>query len=198
MSTLSLTSSLAISTLLLQLLFTQPRIINAFQSSRPPISSVFNKSWKPPYIKTARHPHETNLQFSLPQTPSQEQTYDAISPTHPLSSLINATTLACEPRRLDTTADAHEAFRYEWGTWCSEERLDGIMSILGEIRLREGWQNMLDDGLAPLETDGIDGDNDGGITEAVASSGVRDGGRRIRIAGGKYWDIILHSLPKNS
>ena len=75
------------------------------------------------------------------------------------------------------------------------------MSVLRGIRLREGWQQLLDDGLATRWAVGADGDHgNGGSTEvdAVASLGVRDSGRRIRIAGDKYWDIILHLLPKNS
>jgi hypothetical protein len=134
------------------------------------------------YTKIAKLTH---LYSSLPPTQPQEQTYDAISPSHPLSQLIQHTSAACEPRRLDTTADAHEAFRYEWGTWCSEEKLDSVMEILGSIRLREGWEDVINAGSNNVES----------VDE---TTGVRDGGRRIRVAGGKYWDVILHMLPKNS
>ena len=131
---------------------------------------------------------------SLPPTPSQEQTYSTITPLHPLSSLIQAVTKACEPRRLDTTTDAHEAFRYEWGPWCDEDKLDNLMKMMGDIRLREGWKKVLldDDGA----TTWIGGESTN-VPDANAP-GAREGWRRIRIAGGKYWDVILHLLPKNS
>ena len=27
---------------------------------------------------------------------------------------------------------------------------------------------------------------------------VKDSGKRVRVAGGKYWDVILHVLPKGA
>ena len=69
------------------------------------------------------------------------------------------------------------------------------MEILGDIRLREGWKKVLwdDDGA----TTWIGGESIGNVPDSNAP-GAREGWRRIRIAGGKYWDIILHLLPKNS
>jgi hypothetical protein len=133
----------------------------------------------------------SHLFSSLPSTPQQQQTYSAISPNHPLSQLVQCTTRACEPRRLDTTADAHEAFRYEWGTWCEDAKLEDIKCALGDVRLKDGWEAILDEELATKFVGEM-------ATAAGGEKGAREGGRRIRIAGGKYWDVILHWLPKNA
>ena len=124
------------------------------------------------------------LYSSLPPTHAQEQTYSSIPPLHPLSPLIAAALSACEPRRLDTNVDAHEAFRYEWGTWCDENKLENLMGVLGDVRLKNGYGDIL-------------GDTKNG-NSCETSSEIRNSGRRLRVAGGKYWDVILHLLPKNS
>ena len=85
----------------------------------------------------------TRLSLSSSSLPTsithQEQTLDNyLPPSHPLHTLITATTAACAPRQLDTTEDAHEAFRYEWGTWCSTEKLDAVMETLDSVRLVTG------------------------------------------------------------
>jgi hypothetical protein len=148
-----------------------------------------------PLIQKRSSSHKFQVFSSLPKSEPQEQTLDNyLPPSHPLSALINATAQACEPRRLDTTQDAHEAFRYEWGTWCGEEKLDVVMEVLGDVRLVEGAYDEISEGNLKTEWVG---------EEIIASSydGIkegRDAGRRIRVAGGKYWDVILHVLPKNA
>jgi len=69
------------------------------------------------------------------------------------------------------------------------------MDVLGDIRLRDGWKKVLldDDGATKC----IGGESTSSVPGETAT-GARDGWRRIRIAGGKYWDVILHLLPKNS
>lgn len=166
-------------------LLCMPRFPYAFQFSTTSLENwnVLSASnqFKPRNVR-----HGTHFHSSLPPTEPQEQTYDVISPSHPLSPVIQATMAACEPRRLDTTADKHEAFRYEWGTWCGDDKLDAVMEILGDVRLREGWEDVI----------GSDVKTEASFVEE--SAGTRDGGRRLRVAGGKYWDIILHILPKNA
>src|SRR5210317_707451 len=87
----------------------------------------------------------TRLFSSLPSSPPQEQTLDNyLPPEHPLYDLITATTEAVQPRKLDTTEDAHEAFRYEWGTWCSNEKLETVMSALDNIRIyTDAYEDLL-------------------------------------------------------
>jgi len=143
--------------------------------------------------------HETQLFIGPPANdpdPRQQQTLDVWPPPppHPLSSLLAATARASHPRRLDTTRDAHEAFRYEWGTWCDVDALNDVIMASGEIRLRRGAYDELCRGtwgrvLASAATT---------TTEDEEEDGSRRGGKRIRIAGGKYWDVILHVLPKNA
>jgi hypothetical protein len=140
--------------------------------------------------------HATPLFTGLPTDPDPQPTLDVWPPPqHPLSSLLAATARASHPRRLDTTQDAHEAFRYEWGTWCDVDALNDVMAVLGEIRLRRGAYDGLCRGtwgrvLASATTTEED--------EEKEEDGARRGGKRIRIAGGNYWDVILHVLPKNA
>ncbi|KAL9184351.1 hypothetical protein ACHAXT_002437 [Thalassiosira profunda] len=133
------------------------------------------------------------LLLSLPAPTEQEQALDDYLPTeHPLHALLGATADACAPRRLDTTEDVHEAFRYEWGTWCSTEKMDAVMELLGEIRLITGAYEDVMDGSLETTLVGDDADSgDGG------DSG-KETGKRIRIAGGKYYDVLLHVLPKGA
>ena len=143
--------------------------------------------------------------------------------SHPLHSLLSATSAACSfedaiartsaasSNKRDTDDDdanitrsssitgmapsgvfgssgevnAHESFRYEWGTWISAEKLLDISNALGEMRMIYGG---LDSWLSSSMTSSMhheEGDD-------------KEKGRRIRIAGGKYWDIILHDLPRGA
>ena len=149
-----------------------------------------------------RHPTtETRTRLSLSSLPQkstttpQEQTLDNyLPPDHPLHPLITATSEAIAPRKLDTTEDVHEAFRYEWGTWCSTDKLDMVMEALGSVRLVTG---VYDDLLAGSVETTFVGDNGVGSTEKEELTGKKIG-KRVRIAGSKYWDIILHVLPKGA
>ncbi|KAL7519376.1 hypothetical protein ACHAWX_004140, partial [Stephanocyclus meneghinianus] len=86
------------------------------------------------------HPHDTQpfLDPSKAIEPQQQTVDNWLPPSHALSTLLPAAARACHPRRLDTTQDAHEAFRYEWGTWCDADALEEVMAALGEIRWRVG------------------------------------------------------------
>lgn len=144
------------------------------------------------------------LLSSLPQSNPQEQTLDNYLPTdHPLHALITATIQACSPRKLDTTEDAHEAFRYEWGTWCATEKLDSVMETLNSVRLYTGvYEDLLD---GTIKTT-IVGEEDGSESYVASDGNNNEGeqltgkkmGKRIRVAGGKYWDILLHVMPKGA
>jgi hypothetical protein len=109
---------------------------------------------------------------------------DYLPPSHPLRSLLDATSDACVPLEVDgINANGDGSFRYEWGTWCSRVKLDALSDrALGELRLRAG---AYDDLLRPADDGGAATDNKGG-------------GRRIRIASGKYWDVVLHLLPRGA
>jgi len=142
----------------------------------------------------------TRLSFSsLPEstTVPQEQTLDSyLPPDHPLHSLVTATIEACAPRQLDTTEDAHEAFRYEWGTWCATDKLDAVMETLDSVRLVTGAYDDLLDG--NVDTTLVIGDGEHVDNTMDEEQTGKKMGKRIRVAGGKYWDIILHVLPKGA
>ena len=141
---------------------------------------------------TATTAPTTQLFSSSLPNPSQEQTVDDfLPPDHPLHSLLTATADACAPRKLDTTEDVHEAFRYEWGTWCSPDKLDAVMGLLGEVRLVTGAYEDLMDGKLETTLVGEDNARDGG-------EAGKEVGKRVLISSGKYWDIILHVLPKGA
>lgn len=153
------------------------------------------------YQYNSRNPTTLSLS-SLPESTiphHQEQTLDNyLPPDHPLHSLITATTEACAPRQLDTTEDAHEAFRYEWGTWCSTDKLEAVMETLDSVRLVTGaYDDLLQGNLeTTLVVSEDDEHNTDDTTDEEQTGKVP--GKRIRVAGGKYWDIILHVLPKGA
>ena len=68
------------------------------------------------------------------------------------------------------------------------------MEALGSVRLVTG---VYDDLLAGSVETTFVGDNGVGSTEKEELTGKKMG-KRVRIAGSKYWDIILHVLPKGA
>ena len=66
------------------------------------------------------------------------------------------------------------------------------MELLGEIRLITGAYEDLIDG--NLETTFVGEDADSGD----GGESGKETGKRIRIAGGKYYDVLLHVLPKGA
>jgi len=141
------------------------------------------------------------LSSSLP-TPiePQEQTLqDYLPPTHPLHDVLIATSDACIPKPLEKVEGSSKPteFRYEWGTWCSKDKLDTVSKLLSEIRLITGAYEDLMDGKGEVVEQQIatlDGNND----EEVDKSGVKEIGRRIRLSSSKFYDVILYILPKGA
>ena len=132
---------------------------------------------------------------SLP-TPTQEQTLDDYLPAdHPIRGLLSATVEACTPRRDGGAEAGGTGWRYEWGTWCDAEKLAALMEELNEVRLITGSYEELLDGSYETTLIGKDekDNNDASIEEEGKATG-----KRIRIASDKYWDIILHVLPKGA
>lgn len=78
----------------------------------------------------------------------------------------------------------------------SAEKLDDVMEALGEVRLVTGAYEGLMDGAYETKLVGR-GEQDQGGGGDTESSG-KEKGKRIRIAGGKHWDVILHVLPKGA
>lgn len=89
--------------------------------------------------------------------------------------LLTAVTETCLPRAAKTASQAHDEFRYEWGTWVNEDKLAALMERINEVRLLSGAYEQL------LST-AAKNDND---YKAL----------RYRLAGGQDWDVLLHVLP---
>ena len=68
------------------------------------------------------------------------------------------------------------------------------METLGSVRLVNGVYDELIDG--NFDTSLV-GEPDDATTTSEEETGIQNG-KRIRVAGGKYWDIILHVLPKGA
>lgn len=139
--------------------------------------------------------------FSSPlPTPTDEQEQildDYLPPSHPLVSLLAATADVSDPRQtqgeLKDGSSRPPEFRYEWGTWIDQEKLSKVMEALGEIRLNTGVYEGFMDG--NYETTLVGHDD---AEEASVDDGGKDFGKRIRIASGKHWDVILYALPKGA
>ena len=131
---------------------------------------------------------------------------DAITRT----SAADATSTAITTNNKLGEVNAHESFRYEWGTWLSAEKIGDIMDALGEMRLITGGLDaqkisMMTKATIITRMDEKKGEegtstmmNKSGSGGGGDGGGNKGGGKRIRIAGGKYWDIILHDLPRGA
>jgi hypothetical protein len=97
-----------------------------------------------------------------------------------LEGLFQAAALTAIPRGAETAKGAHDAFRYEWGRWIDEASMEELMERINEIQLTAGVYDTLV----------VDNDDD--------ESSVVPAYRRLRVAGGEYWDCILHILPQDA
>ncbi len=70
------------------------------------------------------------------------------------------------------------------------------METLDRVRLITGAYDDLLDG--SFETTLVAGDDDDVKEDEQEEQTGKKMGKRIRVAGGKYWDIILHVLPKGA
>lgn len=71
------------------------------------------------------------------------------------------------------------------------------METLGDVRLVTGaYEEIMEENL-PTTLVGEE-ENDESSNGSRGGEGGKETGKRIRIAGGKYWDIILHVLPKGA
>lgn len=95
-----------------------------------------------------------------------------------LNGLLEATQRASIPCDAKSGEGAHDAFRYEWGRWIDDDAMEKLMQRLNEIQIAPGMCDVL----FPQTYSGV----------SVASA------ERFRIAGGDYWDCILHVLPQGS
>lgn len=95
-----------------------------------------------------------------------------------LQSFFQAAANATSLRGAETSEQAHDAFRYEWGTWVDETAIEHLMNCTDQVRLLRGvYERVL-------------GEDETSDDPPVA--------HRYRVAGGTDWDIILHFLPQGT
>ena len=135
-----------------------------------------------------------------PVEPQEQTLEDYLPPTHPLHDVLIATSDACIPKPLEKVEGSSKPteFRYEWGTWCSKDKLDTVSKLLSEIRLITGAYEDLMDGKEEIVDDQSIATLDGNNEEEVDKSGVKEIGRRIQLSTSKFYDVILYILPKGA
>eukprot|EP00978_Attheya_sp_CCMP212_P034345 scaffold143509_cov51-Attheya_sp.AAC.1 len=115
-----------------------------------------------------------------------KQVYAVPSMLDPLLDSAQQTTL---PRNADTTAMGHDPFRYEWGTWVDEDRMRTLMDRMDEIRVNAGaYDRLLNITENTDETHDENDQDESNLQDAL----------RLKVAGGKDWDCILHVLPQDT
>ncbi|CAJ1945629.1 unnamed protein product [Cylindrotheca closterium] len=96
-----------------------------------------------------------------------------------LDDLFKASEVAAKPKDAETGEGAHDAFRFEWGKWVDDQRLEELMECMNEIQLVAGVYDSL-------------------VEELASEGGTESQPRRLRVAGGDHWDCILHVLPQGT
>jgi hypothetical protein len=146
----------------------------------------------------------TNTLIDINDEGQQQLVFDEYLPTsHPLHALLYATAEACIPLEVDgVNANGDGSFRYEWGTWCCRDKLETVRQMTQELRLYVGvYDTLIHGGVGNVHSSssGDNSSNDAPVTITKnEEQTTATAGRRIRIASGKYWDVILNLLPKSS
>mmetsp|Transcript_15456 Transcript_15456/g.22045 ORF Transcript_15456/g.22045 Transcript_15456/m.22045 type:complete len:1076 (-) Transcript_15456:118-3345(-) len=104
-----------------------------------------------------------------------------------LLDIIHST--STEHKQAETSTGAHDAFRYEWGTWIDDERMETLMMEVDRIRL------LSFDDLAHLKSvllSNTDLNSDLDIETETNSHGTSSYSSSTCVASGKNWDIWIH------
>ena len=109
-------------------------------------------------------------------TPEQEITLASVPQN--FTPLFTQALKATIPRAADNTKNAHDPFRFEWGTWVDDEAILQLMERVDEVRVVPGAFEKL-------------------IAGADGTTRTEKKALRYKIASGKKWDCILHALPAN-
>lgn len=96
-------------------------------------------------------------------------------------SLIDQTIRATIPKGQDNTQNAHDPFRFEWGTWADNDAILSLMQTIDFIRAAPGSMDVL---LSSLSSS----------SSAAASSKYN----KVNIAKGTQWEINLYAFSSNS
>ena len=114
----------------------------------------------------------------------------------PLFTKAYETTL---PKEADNTKNAHDPFRFEWGTWVDNESIMELMERVDEVRAAPGAFDTLMSmpmSMSPIDLDGEGVKDDRDDEKKKKETETRS--RRIKIASGKKWDCIVHVLSSNT
>lgn len=119
-----------------------------------------------PHHRLSFNPVRTCLTSTAAPTENVPMLDDIADDFKPLlAAAINATAL----READESNQGHDSFRYEWGTWCVMESLQWLMERVDQVRVnKDVYEDLVQDETTP---------------------------RRLRIADGQDWDMLLHVLP---
>ena len=154
---------------------------------RQKLSRPLHHNYHP--IQAAISKSQSNKSKDQPRTNSQIKSqddekiletldFDNIPPSSPLIPLLNSAINATALRSAETSDMGHDPFRYEWGTWVNEDSLAYLMTKVDEVRLNQGvFDSFLNEN---------------------SDSNDKSNAIRLKVAGGRDWDCILHILPTNS
>ena len=141
---------------------------------------------------------EEEQQQQQQQQQQQLVLFDEYLPSsHPLHALLSATAEACLPRlEVDgiNASGGDGSFRYEWGTWCCRTKLEIVRQCTEEIRLIVGAYDNLINSNGRITTTTTTTTNE---KQIMTTTSTGREGKRIRVASGMYWDIILNILPQS-
>lgn len=115
-------------------------------------------------------------------TTSQAETEEKLQSDVPLKfvPLFDQAYRTTLPKEADNTKNAHDPFRFEWGTWVDDESIIELMARVDEVRAAPGSFDVL---LAAVEQEG---------------EKKKKRSASMKIASGPKWDCIIHALPSDT
>lgn len=129
------------------------------------------------HYATTQEQNQEQSNYSI----QQEQTQEGESDTDKFHPLFEQTYKTTKPRAADETKNAHDPFRFEWGTWIDDDAILQLMENVDQVRASTGAY----DKLMPPPPSTNDNIN------------KRQQPKRYLLASGEKWDCILHALPSN-
>jgi len=140
---------------------------------------IFHNYFTTTALMESTSENDTQEKIIEPTQEELELTLDSIPNEYiPLFTQASKTTI---PVQQNTEKNAHDPFRYEWGSWVDANELKLLMDYVDEVRSAPGAFDLLYDSI-----DSTDGRK---TTKKT---------RTYSISGGKNWDCLLHVLPQDT
>jgi hypothetical protein len=149
--------------------------VDAFVQNPTSIAANECRGMKMPFFD----PNTPKLGAS-PQVDQEEEIQSLVPPTK-FVPLFDQAYQATLPKEADNTKNAHDPFRFEWGTWVDNEAILELMARVDEVRASPGAFDTLQ-----AQDSSMNGEQ------------KNKGPTSIKIASGPKWDCILHALPSNT